>query len=165
MSTRLPSPKTSLPSGSRGAGWPVFGSSAIGAEAGAGLSQGWTVSGRFLACIQAGQVVCLALLTSSRPGLVPSLVLRGAVVVLVLLLAPKLKVSEGRPSFLRASLVVRLDIILPACDGRVGERMPWRAEEVLMEAGMCSLIVVGRASESYDARETGQCEDLRLLNC
>ena len=110
--TFFPPPKANLRSRSRGAGSPGLGqSAATGMGGGGGESQGWTVRGRDLTVIQAGQVAEEEERESSRsrPGTVPG----GADLVSFLGLGSgaavgdrKSRLSLLRPSLRRAILVV-----------------------------------------------------------
>lgn len=115
ISTLFPPPTTSFRSRSAGAMSPILGNSATGMGAGAGVSHGCTVSGRFLTCIHCGHLL-VSSSSSSRPGTAPggrsprfffSFFGGGSE-------SPeaKLNVSLGIPSFFIASLVVRLENIV-----------------------------------------------------
>lgn len=109
MRTHLPPPMATFRSLSIGACSPILGSSASGIGGGGGESHGWTVRGRFLTVIHAGQAEAFS--SSSSTGPFGSLFLRsfggGSFAG-----EEKLKVSEERPTFLRASFVARLENIV-----------------------------------------------------
>ena len=96
-----PLPHTLFPPPSRGANSPAFGSCPTGMGGGGGASHGWTVTGRALTDIQAGQVESSLELGRSSLGL-------GALGVQ----EENAKASREMPAFLRASFVARLENIL-----------------------------------------------------
>ncbi len=116
ISTFLLPPTVILRSRSMGARSPTLGHSAMGIGAGGGESHGWTVKGRALTDIQAGQPAFSS--CSSRPGMVPGG--RSDLVFCSFLACSgsgdekvgKLNASLGIPIFLIASLVARLENIL-----------------------------------------------------
>lgn len=98
---RLPLPKVSSRSRSRGAGWPIWGGGETATGGGVGVSQGWTVKGRFLTVIQAGQADLSSLVskegTEDREDFLEASS-QGS-----------LKESLEMPAFFRAILVARLE--------------------------------------------------------
>lgn len=113
--TLRPPPNSSFRSRSRGATSPTRGTRATGTGGGGGENQGWTVSGRFLTDIQLVQPPPSP--PSSAPGFASAFVpgglffslLGGRGAAAAGLELEKSRASLGRPSFLRAILVVRLE--------------------------------------------------------
>ena len=109
-STFFPPPHASLRSRSSGARSPTRGGSATGMGGGRGVSHGCTVSGSDLTDIHSDQVLLLLLPALPDAGCALVIFLDG---LLSVFHEEKSNVSLGRPTFLRATLVARLENMVP----------------------------------------------------
>lgn len=158
-STFFPPPTTSFRSRSIGARSPTRGGSATGIGGGRGVSQGWTVSGRDLTDIQSGQALLLlplVLLPSLGAGCAFVIFFDGLLSELVFQ-EEKSNVSLGRPTFLRATLVARLENMVFLCGS--GNAVGMLVQLILRVQVMVQFIIVARTWLRFERNTSNELPD------